>query len=199
LRYSKELYGVSSKVRGNVRVRILANRTIHKRRKIRLAYLRAIALAEQRIWITNSYFLPDPVLIRALLRAARRGVEIKIIMGGSASDVPWVGFAARAIYGNFLRRGIKLYEWKGRVLHSKTAVVDGIWSTVGSYNLDYRSLLHNLEVNAGIMDKAFGEMMENMFCDDLLNADLIQYEVWQKRSWWNHVRDRIAYRLRFFL
>ena len=184
---------------GGSLVRILGSRTIRERRIIRSAYLRAIALAEARVRVTNAYFLPDPVMIRALRKAARRGVEVSVILGGTGSDVPWVAFAARCVYGKLLRGRIRLYEWQGPNLHAKTAVVDGLWSTVGSYNLDYRSLLHNLEVNAAVIDGELGREMERMFEEDLRECRPVTYEAWKARSWLERARDWLAYRFRFLL
>lgn len=184
---------------GGVLMRVLGGRNLRERRLIRGAYLRAIRLAEKEVLITNAYFLPDPVLIRALAGAVKRGVTVKVILGGTTSDVPWVGFAALSVYGKLLRRGVEIFEWKDRVLHAKTAVVDGIWSTVGSYNLDYRSLLHNLEVNAAILDPGFGAQMQAMFARDLLASRRVTMDDWESRSWTERMRDWIAYRFRFLL
>lgn len=193
------LYGKVCGAKGSARVRIVGNRLFTDRRKIRSVYLRAIALSEKEIQITNAYFLPDPILIRALKKAAKRGVKISILFGGTTSDVPWVGYAGRAILGKLIRRNISIYEWQDKVLHSKTAVVDSKWATVGSYNLDYRSLLHNLEVNAGVLDDKFADQMSRMFAEDLQKSRLVTLEELKSRTWTARLRDWIAYRFRFLL
>jgi cardiolipin synthase len=147
-------------------VRILANDLRPDRRYIRAAYFDAIAHAEKRVWITNAYFLPPARLRRALRRAARRGVDVRVILGGT-TDVPAVLYAGRSLYPAVLRAGVRIHEWEGSVLHAKTAVIDGHWGTVGSSNLDSLSFFINLEVNAVVEDAAFAGFLEEEFERDL--------------------------------
>ena len=129
------------------------------------AYLRAMELATERIWITQAYFAPDERFVATLRDAARRGVDVRIILPG-VSDIGVVLYASRSRYGELLREGVRLYESQGTVLHAKTAVIDGVWSTVGSSNLDYRSFLHNDEVNAIVLGQGFAGRMESQFLAD---------------------------------
>lgn len=114
------------------------------------AYLLAMQEARKSIHITMAYFVPDEQTLQALKDAARRGVEVTLILP-SKSDSGLVFHAGRAFYDDLLAAGVKIYELKLAVLHSKTAVIDGVWSTVGSTNLDTRSFLHNSEVSVIVM------------------------------------------------
>ncbi|WP_169633162.1 cardiolipin synthase [Acidovorax sp. SRB_14] len=142
--------------------------------------LSAIDSAETRIQITNAYFAPDPQLLAALEGAARRGVEVTLILPSQTDS--WLVFhAGRNYYGQLLRAGVKIYERRGRVLHSKTALVDGVWATVGSTNLDWRSFLHNHELNAVVLGTEFGQQVDAMFRKDLAASDAVTLEQWERR------------------
>lgn len=143
--------------------------------------LSAIRSAETSVHLTNAYFVPDKQMLVALTEAATRGVDVKIILP-STTDSALVFHAGRSYYTALLRAGVRIYEQRDAVLHAKTAVVDGVWSTVGSTNLDWRSFVHNNEVNAVILGKAFGAQMEAMFDADLDRSDPVTLERWQQRS-----------------
>src|SRR5690606_34030557 len=117
---------------------------------IRTAYVLALELAHERIWITQAYFAPDPEFLDLMKEAARRGVDVRIAVAGK-SDSALLLALSRRFYGGLLEAGVRIFESEDTVLHAKTAVVDGVWSTVGSSNLDYRSFIHNHEVNAVIV------------------------------------------------
>lgn len=184
---------------GCAQLRVVGNDFALDRKGIRRAYEDAFAKAKERICVTNAYFLPPAKLVRALVAAARRGVKVKIILAGT-TDVKLVLYAARGLYPRLLKNGIEVYEWAtGRVLHAKTAVVDGTWATVGSSNLDPMSLRQNLEVNAIVTEPRFGGALEQMFLEDLQHceritmADVKQYGLVQRLLSW------VAYRLRHWL
>ena len=142
--------------------------------------LSAIGSAESRIQITNAYFAPDPQLLAALEGAAARGVDVRLILPSETDS--WLVFhAGRGYYGRLLRAGVKIYERRGRVLHSKTALIDGVWSTVGSTNLDWRSFLHNHELNAVVLGSEFGAQVQAMFEADLAESNAISLEAWKRR------------------
>lgn len=180
------------------RVRVLANHYFGERRAIRRAYLRRIARAERSVCITNSYFIPDARIRRVLRQAAERGVDVRVMIPGKSDSFP-ARYAARRLYGRLLRSGIRLYEWHRSVLHSKTAIVDGTWCTVGTYNLDYRSWRFNLEVVAAVEDSAVAGAMERQFQDDLAEAREVSYEAWRRRPWLERVLDRFFYLFRKML
>ncbi len=147
---------------------------------IYLTLLSAIGNAEKQVYLTNAYFVPDPQLLDALTDAAARGVDVRLILP-SQSDSALVFHAGRAHYSGLLAGGVKLYERKGALLHSKTAVIDGVWSTVGSTNLDWRSFLDNDEVNAVILGREFARRMLDVFAGDLADSQEIDLPSWQHR------------------
>lgn len=141
----------------------------------------AIDAAETEVLLTNAYFVPDPQLIASLKGAVARGVDVKIVLP-AATDSALVFHAGRSYYDELLRGGIKLYERQNALLHAKTALIDGVWATVGSTNLDWRSFLHNQEVNAVVLGKNFGQRMRAAFDDDLVASKQITLQAWQQRS-----------------
>ncbi len=151
------------------------------------AYHLAITGATKSIHLTAAYFVPDRQTLEALLEAAARGVDVKIIMP-SVSDNWLTTHARHARYARMLKGGIRIYELRASVLHAKTAVIDGSWSTVGSTNMDMRSFLLNKEVNVIVMGDAFGEEMERAFQVDLMDSNEITYERWKHRP----VKERVG-------
>ena len=148
---------------------------------IYLTLISAIGNAEKQVYLTNAYFVPDPQLLKALMDAAGRGVDVKLILP-SHSDSEIVFHAGRSHYSTLLNSGVKIYERVGELLHSKTAVIDGVWSTVGSTNLDWRSFLDNDEINAVILGREFAQKMQAMFATDLAGSQAIDPENWERRS-----------------
>lgn len=177
---------------GGLEVRFLANFARGERALVRRAYLVAIRSAQRRVQIMNAYFFPDRALRRALVQAARRGVEVEIIVAVN-SDVRAAVYAAQSLYGRFLQAGIRIFEWHERVLHAKTAVVDAEWTTVGSTNLDPFSSYVNLEVNAGIFSPSFGAGMSEQFARDRARCREVRLEDWKRRPWWRRVVE-LAFR-----
>ncbi|OYY62265.1 MAG: cardiolipin synthase B [Hydrogenophilales bacterium 28-61-11] len=148
---------------------------------IYVTLLSAISSAEVSVNITNAYFAPDPQLLDALEAAAGRGVSVTLILPGKTDS--WLVFhAGRNYYERLLRAGVKIYERRGVILHSKTALIDGVWATVGSTNLDWRSFLHNYELNAVVLGPDFGQQVKAMFDKDLAESDAITLEAWQRRT-----------------
>ena len=147
---------------------------------IYLTLISAIGNAEREVHLTNAYFVPDPQLLKSLIDAAGRGVDVKLILPShSDSDSPF--HAGRSHYSTLLKAGVKIYERHGPLLHSKTAIIDGVWSTVGSTNLDWRSFLDNDEINAVIIGREFGQKMQVMFAGDLEASEAIDLESWERR------------------
>ncbi len=143
--------------------------------------LSAIGNAETSVYLTNAYFVPDPQLLAALEAAARRGVDVTLILPSQTDS--WLVFhAGRGSYEELLRAGVKIYERRGVILHSKTALIDGVWATVGSTNLDWRSFLHNRELNAVVLGPEFGKQMQAMFEKDLAASDAVTLEQWERRG-----------------
>jgi cardiolipin synthase A/B len=153
--------------------------------------LSAISSAETSVHLTNAYFVPDPQLVAALEGAAHRGVDVKIILP-SNTDFWLVFHAGRSFYDDLLRAGVKIYERQDALLHSKTALIDGVWSTIGSTNLDWRSFLHNDEINAVILGQEFGAQMQAMFDKDLAASKPITLEEWKQRPIGNRIKEMSA-------
>jgi cardiolipin synthase A/B len=166
--------------------------------QIWVAYQAAAKVARERIWITQSYFAPDDELTEAIIEAASRGVDVRILVAGF-SDSQVLLNASRAYYADLLAADIKVFESQEHILHAKTMVVDGYWSTVGSSNLDYLSFLHNHEANAVILDAKFAAQLEDVFLADLGNATQIDAQRWQQRSLWQRTKELGSYFIRYRL
>jgi cardiolipin synthase len=136
--------------------------------------------------------------MKALLGAAGRGVDVKIILP-SISDSWLSSYAGHSFYTPMLKAGIKVHELKASVLHAKTAVIDGSWSTVGSTNMDTRSFLHNKEVNVVVMGDGFGKEMERAFQDDLVDSKEITLKEWKHRPVVQRFKEFFARLLAYWL
>jgi cardiolipin synthase A/B len=147
---------------------------------IYLTLISAITNAEKQVYITNAYFVPDPQLVKALVDAARRGVDVRLILP-SQSDSNSAYQAGRSHYTELLEAGVKIYERRGSLLHVKTAIVDGVWSCVGSSNLDWRSALDNDEINAVILGREFAQQMQAAYAKDIAASDAIELAAWERR------------------
>ena len=163
-----------------------------------LTLMSAITYAEKSVHFTNAYFVPDPQMLQALLDAARRGVDVTLILPG-LSDSNLVFHAGRSYYTELLAAGVKIYERGGGVLHSKTAVIDGVWSCIGSTNLDWRSFLHNDEINAVILGPEFARQMQAMFEQDLAASTLITAEAWKRRPFNDRFKEWMARMWQYWL
>jgi cardiolipin synthase len=153
--------------------------------------LSAISNAETSVHLTNAYFVPDPQMLAALEAAAERGVDVTLILPSQTDS--WLVFhAGRRYYDRLLRAGVRIYERRGVILHSKTALIDGVWATVGSTNLDWRSFLHNHELNAVVLGAEFGKQLQVMFDADLAQSDAITLEKWEQRSLGMHLKEMFA-------
>jgi cardiolipin synthase len=162
------------------------------------AYVLAIQEAKNSIQITCAYFVPEPKILQALKDAVQRGVDVKIILPG-VSDSGVVLHATRSYYEEMLESGIRLFQLQIAVLHAKTAVIDQVWSTVGSTNIDTRSFLHNYEVNVVVFDVEFGHAMENAFREDLRYSVEITKETWENRSRSKRLKEWIARKFEYWL
>ena len=154
-------------------------------------YLAAIRAARHRLWITQAYFVPDQTIRDELKAAARRGVDTRVLLPGF-SDSALTLNAARGAYGELLASGVKIYEYNIAFIHAKTLVVDGVVSFVGSANMDMRSLLHNNEITAVIVDPVVAGQMSTVYLKDLANATPITLDAWENRSWPQRVREGVS-------
>lgn len=176
---------------GNDVVRAIGSSPQDEHSLIYITLLSAIGSAQTSIRLTNAYFVPDPQLLDALEAAAARGVDVVLVLP-SQSDSWLVLNAGRSHYERLLRQGVKIHERRGVVLHSKTALVDGVWATVGSTNLDWRSFLHNHELNAVVLGAGFGEQLQRMFDQDLAVSDPIVLADWERRPLHQRMREAFA-------
>jgi len=176
---------------GNQIVRAIGSTPDDSFSLIHTTMLSAIEHAQRSIHLTQAYFVPDDELVEALIRAARRGVDTQIVLPG-VTDFWMTRFAGRARFSDLLDAGVRLHERLGSVLHAKTAVIDGVWSTVGSANLDYRSLVKNDEINAVILGEQFADQLEAMFRDDVAASREITKTHWKRRGISTRVKETVA-------
>ncbi|WP_088156756.1 phospholipase D-like domain-containing protein [Achromobacter xylosoxidans] len=167
---------------GATTVRILANQPDRSDGyTVYLTLMSAFESAQEYIHVTMAYFVPDPAFIEVLTDAARRGVDVALVLPGF-SDSSLVFHAGRSHYADLLEAGVKIYERRDALLHAKTAVVDGAWSTVGSSNLDWRSFALNYEINAVVLGPEFAAEMESLFQRDVADSVRITPEAWRARG-----------------
>jgi len=143
----------------------------------------SISGARRTLYISNSYFVPDDDFRRLLVRAAKRGVDVRVLTAGDKSDVKTTLYAGRARYPELIKGGVHVYEYLPTMMHAKTFVIDGVWSTVGSLNFDNRSLVFNNESNLVALDERVGATLDSLFLDDLRYAKEIKLEEFNRRSW----------------
>jgi cardiolipin synthase len=151
----------------------------------------AIQESKKSIHITSAYFVPDQQVVDALCAAAKRGVDVKLVLPG-VTDHGLVMHAGRAFYDKLLANSVKIYHLQVAVLHAKTAVIDGTWSTIGSANIDRRSFIHNYELNVIVLDPAFGQDMESAFAEDLRDSKPVTREEWSHRPWADRIKEWAA-------
>ena len=177
---------------GQMVVRAIGSTPTHREASpIYATLLSAIGSAETTIYITNAYFAPDPQLLAALTDAAARGVDVQLILPGQTDS--WLLFhAGRSSYDGLLQAGVKIHERRDVVLHAKTALIDGVWSTVGSTNLEWRSFLHNQEVNAVVLGTEFGDQMQQAFDSDRKASVPLLLTAWRERPWLSRMKEFFA-------
>ena len=150
---------------------------------MRQTYIKSIDAAQDKIQIVNPYFTPIPSIKKAIKRALKRGVEVEIMIPGK-SDIPFTPDAAFYTANKLRKKGAKIYVYNGGFHHSKIMMVDSLFCTVGSTNLNSRSLRYDYEVNAFIFDKETSHELSTMFEHDKLDSTLFTKEEYKKRSGW---------------
>lgn len=176
------------KAEGDALVRAIGSAPDQADHAVYKTYISALAQADQYVHLTTAYFVPDRHIVQAMIEATQRGVDVRIIFP-SFTDFGLLLHASRSYYDDLLAAGIKVYERKSAILHAKTAVIDGVWSTIGSTNLDMRSFLHNDEINAVILSLDFAERMEALFQHDLRESVEITAEQWRTRGLRQRLRE----------
>jgi cardiolipin synthase len=186
-------YFPALKEEGQALVGVLGSTPGEANRLTFIMYVAAITFAENSLHMTNAYFVPDIQTVEALTDAAKRGVDVKIILPGT-TDSSLAQYAGQYHYYDLLKSGVKLYMRRNALLHAKTLVIDGIWSTVGSTNMDFWSFSSNDEVNAVILSREFATEMEKMFDQDLTESDEVRWQDWKRRplslkvkEWFSHL------------
>lgn len=177
--------------RGNEVVRAIGSSPEEPYSQIYATLISAINSAETQIFITNAYFVPDPKLLTALKEAVLRGVDVRLLLPEKTDSI-LVFYASRSYYDELLSANVKIYERQEALLHAKTALIDGVWSTIGSTNLDWRSFTNNQEINAVVLGQGFGKQMQTMFENDLASSKLITLESWRSRSIGARIKERAA-------
>jgi cardiolipin synthase len=152
----------------------------------------SIAGARQHFYVTNSYFAPDENFVALLARAAKRGVDVRILVGGPRTDVRVARLAAHARYEPLLSAGVRVYEYQPTTLHAKTFVADGVWVSVGTMNFDNRSLALNDESTLMVLDSTVGKRMESVFLADISQAKEIDLATFRRRSWIDRLTEEAA-------
>lgn len=174
---------------GNVRATIIPSNPRPSSSSSQTLYSVAIAAAEHRISIANSYFVPNDASVALLVAAARRGVDVRILVPGPVNDIPATKASGRTRFGDLLRAGAKIYEYQPTMMHAKTMVVDDIFATVGSTNFDNRSFRLNDEIDLAMYDEGVARRLEEMFENDLKRSRSYTYEQWAHRGVWERFSE----------
>jgi cardiolipin synthase A/B len=184
-------YFPQPKSQGTEVVRAIGSSPDEPYSQIYVTLLSAINSAETQIFLTNAYFVPDPQLLAALKEAVQRGVDVRLLLP-EKTDSDLVFYASRSYYDELLSADVKIYTRQYALLHAKTALIDGVWSTIGSTNLDWRSFLNNQEINAVVLGQKFGAQMQALFEKDMESSKLVTLEIWRKRSIGARIKERAA-------
>jgi cardiolipin synthase len=166
---------------GTVRAQIVKSSPLGGSFQNYMLFLLSINSAKKSILITNPYFIPDEVMTDVLVKAAGRGVRVVILTPGTI-DNRFTYTASRSHYGPLLLGGVEVFEYKAAFMHAKTIVVDGLWATIGSTNIDNRSFALNQEINLTVHDTAVARQLEEIFREDLKYSEPVTYEQWQSRG-----------------
>jgi cardiolipin synthase len=187
-----ELYFPPLEPRGDQPAQVFSSSPSGGSESMRLMYLMAITAAQRSIHLEASYFVPDELAIRALVAAARRGVQVQIIVPGPWIDADIVRRASRARWGDLLEAGVKIAEYQETMFHCKVLVVDSLLVSVGSTNFDNRSLSLNDEANLNVMDAGFARRQVEIFEQDLLRTKPVSLAAWRQRPWHEKLLERAA-------
>jgi cardiolipin synthase A/B len=176
---------------------IRLNNTWQRRRILHKNLLRRITSCKERIWITNAYFVPDNVLLKTLTEAAQKGIDVRILLPRK-SDVFVMPWASTTFYYNLLKAGVRIFEYLPNILHAKTLILDN-WISVGSSNLNHRSLLHDLEVDVNLQLPASKNQILKQFSHDLTKASEISLKNWHARPLYQRLIGRLALYMKYWI
>ncbi len=186
-----QAYFPQARAKGKVFVQVVRSSPAGGSFAMYTTFLLAISAARHSIYITNPYFLPDAKMLEALIGAAERGVRVVVLIPG-VIDHNIVRHASRRHFGQLLKAGIEIHEYRPALLHSKTMVIDGVWSTIGSTNLDNRSFSLNDELNLVIYDAQVGRRLQQIFADDVAHSRQVEYRRWARRGFFARILELIA-------
>jgi phosphatidylserine/phosphatidylglycerophosphate/cardiolipin synthase-like enzyme len=153
--------------------------------------VRRIDASQAKAWIMSAYFVPSRRFRKALRRAARRGVDVRLLVPGPLTDHPWVRQAARRFYGKMLRSGVRIFEYQPRMFHAKMIICDD-WVSIGSSNLDRWSFKWNLEANQEVQNAPFAAVAAAVFERDCEQSAMLSRRSWPQRAWVDRLQERIA-------
>jgi cardiolipin synthase A/B len=176
---------------GNLKAQMVASHSFSMA-PVPLVQAVAFAAATKRIWITNAYCTPTDDQVQLLTKAVQRGVDVRLLLPGPNDDQPLTKSAGRSAYGKLLEGGAKIFEYEPTMIHVKAMVVDGMFSMIGSSNLDARSAEINEELDTVVYDRAFAREMEEMFTRDLGRSREYTLAQFRSRSWWERTTEFIA-------
>jgi cardiolipin synthase len=178
---------------GGSRVQVVAASPHGGVSEIEILLKMALASAQHEILIENPYFIPDDGLVALLANAVQRGVDVRIMVPGPVTDSALVKHAGHYYFTALLRAGVKLYIYNRTLSHQKVMIIDGLWSLVGSTNLDDRSIYINDEASAGVIDPAVAKQLKSAFAHDLEDSTEVRYGPWRSRSIWHRLLDWSSY------
>jgi cardiolipin synthase len=195
---AKDKYFPTIKPAGDNLVTIVANDSESNDRSLYGTYVAAFTCATKRLWITHAYFAPNEELLTALIDAAKRGVDVRLIVP-SFTDSRVVLNATQATFTQLLDAGVKIYELKDALLHAKSVVIDSSVTIIGSSNLDMRSFLHNDEVNAIVISRDTAQRMEEVFQRDQQSARAVELKAWERRSLWQRTKEFFVHMFSYWI
>ena len=193
-----ERYFPQIKPAGDTLVTIVANDSESDDRSLYATYLAAFTHSTKRLWITHAYFAPNEELLAAMINAAQRGVDVRLIVP-SFTDSRIVLKGTQATFTRLLKSGVQIYELKDALLHAKSVVVDSAVTIVGSSNLDMRSFLHNDEVNAIVISRDTARRMEEVFQRDQQAARPVELKAWEHRSLWQRTKEFFVHMFSYWI
>ncbi|MFO1378538.1 MAG: phospholipase D-like domain-containing protein [Steroidobacteraceae bacterium] len=170
--------------------RVVASERL-QREQVSRSVIVQVRAAQSRVWIATAYFTPSWKLRRALLAAARRGLDVRLLVPGRRVDHPLIRYAGRRLYSSMLRHGVRIFEYQPRFLHAKVVLVDD-WCSIGSSNLDRWNLHWNLEANQEVDDRGFAESVATMLQADFALAEEIVWTRWRRRGRWLRLLERLG-------
>jgi cardiolipin synthase len=177
---------------GDVKAQLVASTSPPTPAAIPLVYAEAISSAEKTIHLANSYFVPDDNYVLLLAEAAKRGVDVQVMVPGEINDVPATKAGGRQRFGQLLQGGVKIFEYQPTMFHPKTMVVDSLFCLAGSSNFDSRSFQVNEELDIAVYDRAFAQRLESDFAEDLKKCRPYTIDDWNRRSFKERVMEWLA-------